>query len=126
LIFDRERALPNEYDPQNAKPNLCGATRPVCANRADGDVSFLEQEKASSSSSSSSSLGSLGSQPMTTQVSSNDRDVVFVVDVSDAVTRRAFDEKLTELLLTLFCASHEGHRLASRRGFVPRAIEERF
>jgi hypothetical protein len=106
LIFDRERALPNEYDPQNAKPNLCGATRPVCANRAD--VSFLEEEKASSSSSSSSSLGSLGSQPMTTQVSSNDRDVVFVVDVSDAVTRRAFDEKLTELLLTLFCASHEG------------------
>ena len=34
--------------------------------------------------------------------------MVFVVDVSDAVTRRAFDEKLTELLLTLFCASHEG------------------
>ena len=100
LIFDRERALPREYDEKNAKPNLCGATRPVCANRADADVSFLEEEAASSSSSSS-----LGSQPMT---SSNDRDVVFVVDVSDAVTRRAFDEKLTELLLTLFCASHEG------------------
>ena len=42
------------------------------------------------------------------EASANDRDVVFLVDVSDAVTRDAFDEKLTELLLTLFCASHEG------------------
>jgi len=105
LVFDRERALPREYDEKNAKPNLCGATRPVCANRAD--VSFLEEEAASASASASASLGSQ-SMTETTSSSSNDRDVVFVVDVSDAVTRRAFDEKLTELLLTLFCASHEG------------------
>ena len=97
LIFDRERALPREYDGTDAKPNLCGATRPVCANRADPTANLglaLDSQMNAASGFS--------------EASANDRDVVFLVDVSDAVTRDAFDEKLTELLLTLFCASHEG------------------
>ena len=98
LIFDRERALPREYDGTDAKPNLCGATRPVCANRADPTANLglaLDSQTTNAASGFS-------------EASANDRDVVFLVDVSDTVTRDAFDEKLTELLLTLFCASHEG------------------
>ena len=36
------------------------------------------------------------------------RDVVFVVDASDAVGRALFDEHVLESLKTMFCASHEG------------------
>ena len=90
--------MPREYDGTDAKPNLCGATRPVCANRADPTANLglaLDSQTTNAASGFS-------------EASANDRDVVFLVDVSDTVTRDAFDEKLTELLLTLFCASHEG------------------
>ena len=87
LEFGRTQVLPNEYDASNAKPNLCGSTRPVCGSGAVSSGDAITQ---------------------TIPDPSKDRDVLFVLDVSSVVTRDAFDEKLTELLLTLFCASHEG------------------
>ena len=91
--------MPREYDGTDAKPNLCGATRPVCANRADPTANLgLSLEPQTNAENFATGDRS----------DANDRDVVFLVDVSDAVTRDAFDAKLTELLLTLFCASHEG------------------
>ena len=36
------------------------------------------------------------------------RDVVFVVDASDAVGRQLFDDHVLESLKTMYCASHEG------------------